>query len=119
MKRHLFYTACAVAIIVTACIGTTTGETSETRFATQERAAELISALDHYRTDRGRYPEALGDLIPDYLDQIPLTMKGAEYQYRLNPVDGYLLCFKAHIRRDLSCCFTPHWSEWECSAGDH
>jgi len=38
-----------------------------------ERAQPILSALARYQQDKGKYPEALNELVPDYLEAIPAT----------------------------------------------
>jgi len=37
---------------------------------TFDTAGELLSSLEAYFGDHGKYPDSLGDLVPKYLDQI-------------------------------------------------
>jgi len=39
-------------------------------------------ALSRYKTKKGEYPLALGELMPDYLDQVPEAPWGHPYMYR-------------------------------------
>jgi hypothetical protein len=48
------------------------------------RAARAAVAAEQFRLDRGRLPESLSELVPDYLDSIPI-----------DPFDGQPLRFKA------------------------
>lgn len=48
-------------------------------------------ALDSYRIKNNKYPESLRDLVPDYLDSIPIDPNTAEpYQYLITE-DSFLL----------------------------
>lgn len=50
----------------------------------QVRAAmkRVTDALSRYKTKKGEYPLALGELMPDYLDQVPEAPWGHPYMYR-------------------------------------
>ena len=50
----------------------------------QGRAIPVIAAIEHFRSDRGRYPNALNELCPSYLPSIPragFTLVGRRYGY--------------------------------------
>jgi general secretion pathway protein G len=42
----------------------------------------LAAAVQHYRSDRGAFPRSLSDLVPRYLDAVPLDPWGRPYAYR-------------------------------------
>jgi outer membrane protein assembly factor BamD (BamD/ComL family) len=50
----------------------------------QVRAAmkRVTDALVRYRAKKGEYPESLGDLLPEYLDQLPEAPWGHPFLYR-------------------------------------
>jgi outer membrane protein assembly factor BamD (BamD/ComL family) len=50
----------------------------------QIRAAmkRITDALIRYKTKKGEYPQALGSLVPDYLDQVPEAPWGHPFLYR-------------------------------------
>lgn len=49
-------------------------------------------ALKRYRLAQGEYPEDLADLVPDYLDRLPIDfMDGQPLRYRRLPADEFLL----------------------------
>src|SRR5262249_24905908 len=40
---------------------------------TRQRGDVLVAAIERYRGDHGRYPDALADLLPRYVQTIPRT----------------------------------------------
>lgn len=38
---------------------------------TEKRGQTIISAIEKYRKARGKYPESLSELVPNYLDDVP------------------------------------------------
>lgn len=60
------------------------------------RGFRVVLALEGYRIDRGKYPEALEELVPGYLDAVPVDpWSGSAMRYCLHagPISasGYLL----------------------------
>ncbi|MEM1211650.1 MAG: hypothetical protein AAGI68_05060 [Planctomycetota bacterium] len=66
---------------------------SQLQYRTQSDLLLTAAALTVYRLDRDRYPESLGDLVPEYLTKLPVDRyDGRPLTYRPGP-DGqtYLL----------------------------
>jgi hypothetical protein len=60
----------------------------------QERldATIVACALERYRLANGKYPDALGALVPQFGDKIPMDVcDGQPLRYRLRPDGGFLL----------------------------
>lgn len=61
------------------------------RQAAMAQGARLALALKMHKRDKGFYPDALGAIVPEYVDQLPLDpFSGEDYLYRLQD-DGFLL----------------------------
>jgi hypothetical protein len=59
-----------------------------------------VLAIGGYRTEHGRYPEKLQELIPKYLDRVPIDpLSGGETRYR-QTTGGYLLYSVGPNRKD-------------------
>ena len=59
---------------------------------THRQQAITVLALERYRLKHSRYPDALTQLIPDYLAKLPQDpMDGRPMRYRLNPDDTFTL----------------------------
>ncbi len=57
-----------------------------------QAAAVTSLALSAYRTEHGAYPARLADLVPEYLQAVPIGPLHAEpLRYRLDERDGYSL----------------------------
>jgi hypothetical protein len=64
----------------------------------ERHALILALACERYRLDKGRYPETLDDLIPDYLKAVPTDLyTGKEYLYR-KLSDG-IVCYSVGLNR--------------------
>lgn len=50
--------------------------------ATRAVLAKVVNALARYREKRGEYPTSLNDLVPEYLDQVPMASWGHPFFYR-------------------------------------
>ena len=78
-RHHL-----GVAVIYAALCAPTMGVILSNWRAAQGRAIPVIAAMEHFRSDRGRYPNALNELCPSYLPSIPragFTLVGRRYGY--------------------------------------
>ena len=64
---------------------------------TQHRAETVINAVNKYRQDKGHYPDALENLIPDYLPEIPdarvipIALTTSSFFYLGAPDDPHLM----------------------------
>jgi hypothetical protein len=64
---------------------------AEDRANTSFDLTRIAAALAVYRSERGAYPEALDDLVPEVVDQLPVDLYYANpFLYR-RTADGYLL----------------------------
>ena len=83
-----------------------------------ETGDEIVDAIENYHKDKGQYPKSLDDLIPEYLEKIPVTVTGEEYKYGVFEVEGfgpYSLHFS--IAGDGwmgGCVYSTKYSAWEC-----
>jgi hypothetical protein len=70
-------------------------------------AVKIRTAIDAYRIAKGSYPSTLKDLVPEYLQSIPLDPKsGATYSYRsMNENRLYELCITFEVQPQQ--CLTP------------
>ena len=83
----------------------------------QERAKELIKALEQYKADTGKYPTKLDALVPSYLTAIPQPARGAQYEYELlSNGDEFTLSFDVGISLDGDYCeYISKTRIWQCS----
>ena len=83
----------------------------------QERAEELIKALEQYKADTGMYPTELDALVPNYLTAIPQPARGAQYEYELlsNGAE-FTISFDVGISIDGDYCeYISKTRIWQCS----
>lgn len=103
---------CIAALGLVACVNSDV-ESYEEGQITQERAEQIILAVDKYAQDHDQPPHQLDVLVPAYLKEIPKTAKGQSFDYRLCVVDGYDLCY--HYRNRAICCYIPRLESWDCT----
>ena len=61
---------------------------------TQDQAKGIITALDEYYKQVGRYPEIIDDLSPRYIRTLPKTSNGGDFSYyTYNDDKDYSLAF--------------------------
>ncbi len=78
-------------MLVTACqVPPGTGPLAESGFA---RCAEISKALDAYKADRGQFPDHLGLLVPEFLDEVSFNEGGVSTSYWKNAEGDYRLEF--------------------------
>lgn len=53
--------------------------------------AQLITALDAFRTSENKYPAQLAELAPQYLDRVPEKIGGRSFSYSVNDKGKYNL----------------------------
>lgn len=93
---------------------------SEVRDEVGKQAAEIISALDKYFTNKKKYPANLDRLIPEYLTSMPVAPRLYPYEYVSNSTfSDYRLCT---FTDDGKRCFTAKggWSSVRpyCNEGE-
>jgi hypothetical protein len=78
-----------------------------------EKAGErIVNALYAYKQAYGVFPNTLNDLVPDYLDKIPKTAGWHDFFYATDPIESFILDFKAAPR--TYCGYTDKLKGWEC-----
>jgi len=83
----------------------------------------IIAALDDYQEqNNGEYPSSLDDLVPNYLTSLPETVRGEEFEYFPDKLEGYYLCFGPWSNDKYGCCynkwFDSQFDSWDCTDGD-
>jgi len=77
---------------------------------------KIVIAIEKYYQETGHYPNDLKELIPIYLNQIPLTITGEQFRYKLiNSKLYYLWFLLSRAGRKFSCSYAPDLKTWECS----
>lgn len=86
-----------------------------------QRGNQIIKAIETYYAEKGAYPASLDDLNPRYLAEIPLTVNGRPYFYRLFEATGpmapeiYWLAFRAETRSNVTCTYLRRLDYWDCN----
>lgn len=86
-----------------------------------QRGDQIIKAIETYRAEKGIYPLSLDDLIPRYMAEIPLTVNGRLFFYRLFDTAGpmapeiYWLAFRAETRANVTCTYLRRLDYWDCN----
>jgi hypothetical protein len=80
----------------------------------KEKARIIIDALSKYKNEKGKYPDTLEELVPDYLKKIPQTDTNQKYQYLQHLQGIYELWFLVENKRGVSCSYSNRFEDWEC-----
>lgn len=86
------------------------GEKAERGYATLD---PVIKALEQYQADTGTYPDALDELVPDYLPSVPTEVNDESILYTKTSA-SYSLAFHYIGPGMNSCTYTPE-TKWQCS----
>jgi len=91
-----------------------------------EQGDKLVTLLESYYQQNREYPPTLEQLTPQYINVIPRTISGQEYEYKLlepNSVWGqpYLLTFYLETKKYVNCSYMERFKDWDCSidTSDH
>ena len=115
-KKTLIAFFCFFSLFVPAC-ELSRDEKNDIMKANQKQASGIIEAIAIYEQDYGQLPERLDVLVPKYLSEIPKTTMGQDFDYSLNDLDGYYLCFYSARTENWGCCYYHRLERWDCSYG--
>lgn len=104
-----------VILILTACKFFTpeppgVGEKAEYGYAALD---PIIKALEQYRADKGAYPEAIEELSPEYLSEIPTEVNDQPISYT-KAGKSFSVTFHYTGPGMNTCTYTPE-NKWHCS----
>jgi hypothetical protein len=86
-----------------------------------ERGNRIVQAIEVYHTAKGEYPPSLNELMPVYLNDLPITSTGQAYFYRLfdtgSPLasDVYWVSFRAINQDHVACTYFRMLDYWDCN----
>jgi hypothetical protein len=86
------------------------GEKAERGYAITE---PVIAALEQYKADKGSYPAALAELVPDYLSAVPTKNDILDFSYS-STGDSFSYSFHYIGPGMNTCTYTPE-EKWRCS----
>jgi hypothetical protein len=78
-----------------------------------ELSEPVIAALEQFKTDKGFYPEALAELVPDYLSTVPTKNEVLDFSYS-STGDSFAFSFHYIGPGMNTCTYTPE-EKWRCS----
>lgn len=83
----------------------------------QQKADELIKALEEYKNDNGRYPSDLDILVPAYIGAIPQPSWNTQYSYEIQSNGAeFIISFDVGISIDGDYCeYSSRSQSWYCS----
>lgn len=111
-KVQLLLVFLILAALLAACTPPGEGAKAEAGYSASE---PVIAALAAYRSDNGRYPEALNDLIGDYLAEEPGEVNDYPLEYEvLDAGQSYRLTFR-YTGPGMNECQISPGSDWSCS----
>lgn len=86
------------------------GEKAELGYAVCD---PIVNALEQYKTDKGTYPEAIEELLPEYLSEIPTEVNDQPIYYKI--VEGSFTLSFHYVGPGMNTCtYTPE-DKWHCS----
>ena len=114
--RLVFIMLALFAANTTACSSLSTdeppgvGEKAEQGYAISE---PVIAALEQFKTDKGFYPDALAELVPEYLSAVPTKDEVLDFSYTRTD-DSFAFSFHYLGPGMNTCTYTPE-EKWRCS----
>jgi hypothetical protein len=86
LKKSLIYTIMAVSVL---------GANYLNNNIARQRAESLIAKIEKYKVDNGNYPPQLKELIPKYIDSVPVAKYALGFNrfYYINGRDDVLLLY--------------------------
>lgn len=115
-KRILIFLCLLAAVFSAGCIEKPgEGKLARSGFLTAE---PVIAALETYKNEQGKYPQALGELVPRYLESDPQKDENSEIRFTYYPVEenssySLRLSYPAFFGTD-DCSYTPKEKRWVC-----
>ena len=80
---------------------------------------KIIYSLGNFYREYGYYPENLSELVPAYIEKIPLTTTGSGFYYVKYSDDlnfgPYILSFTCESVPFVGCTYHAKLSNWECT----
>jgi hypothetical protein len=85
-----------------------------------QQGNEIVVAIEKYYKGTNQYPDNLGELVPVYLNEIPLTITGEQFEYRLVEPQFYYLSFLLRRQAErFACTYMGDLRTWECRGTGH
>ena len=103
--------ACAAMFLLAACQTFAPGEDEKGK-QLREPANKILTAIEQYKQEHGRYPNSLYELVPKYVDRLPEepTLRIDEYSSTLRfaysrdwPQLGRIVCLAHFGTTDWKC----------------
>lgn len=89
----------------------------------KKQGDNIVNAIEKYYENEGDYPETLGDLLPNYLDEIPVTITQQTFSYELSDHFTYMLIFEIERKSTDDviwfCGYIRRYEFWECGHTYH
>ena len=105
-----------ISLILSSC-QPSRSEIIESNFRNQQQAQPIIDAINQYAQDYAAFPEGLPELIPVYIQEVPLTEDDMSFEYFTSEFDGFVLCFGLSRPFPEGCCYLQEHQIWDCSPG--
>jgi len=86
----------------------------------KQQGDEIVKAIEKYHKETSQYPNDLDELIPIYLSELPFTITGQQFGFRLVEPQIYYLSFLLGRREGrFACTYMGDLKAWECSGTGH
>ena len=85
--------------------------------AGKEQAQEILDAIQRFNIDNNKFPLKLDELVPEYLNEIPITTTGQPYSYKQFDLHTFILTFRLSSSQDklnAYCAYLYSSDLWEC-----
>jgi hypothetical protein len=83
----------------------------------KQKAGIIIVAIQRYYQNNNTYPSSLNDLVPCYINKVPITITGRPFNYMLSEPNIYILIFSLSTSTDNAtsyCAYLRKQDTWEC-----
>ena len=81
----------------------------------------IVQAVEAYTQSNGFYPSALSDLVPNYLTELPVTVSGEPFFYRVferttvMAPEIYWVSFRVMTQEHVTCTYFRRLEYWDCN----
>jgi len=85
------------------------------------RGNQLVQAIEAYTRSNGFYPAALTDLVPNHITELPVTISGEPFFYRVferttvMAPEIYWVSFRVMSQEHVTCTYYRRLEYWDCN----
>lgn len=85
------------------------------------RGNQIVQAIEAYTQSNGFFPASLTDLVPTYLTELPVTISGEPFFYRVferttvMAPEIYWVSFRVMSQEHVTCTYYRRLEYWDCN----